>query len=539
MPPTRSTRNRVWSSQGQSRHLSALLLVGVLLTGIIATPTSTGAWFTAAKSVPSNSLTAARLQPVSGLSAVKTAAGVNLSWTSALQQPWASSNSVGAEPTYAVTRTLNGQSSPLGSTTNLSITDPYSKGVSITPVTYDAGSTFAGYVKNDGSVMLWGYDENGALGNGQNYNPTPQKASVPDNNPIISIAFASSTAVALSSNGSVWMWGYGALGCGGIARTPVQATMPNNVSPIAVSLAGDCTLLVLDNSGTVWARSGSSGQTSFSSIPLPGGLTVKQLTKSRTVLATDGTVWGWGPNSSGRLGNGTRSDSDTPVKAQNISLPIAQLSADASNVVALADRSSTYYAWGDNRWGQVGNGYSNFGNEGLYVTTPTAVSTPGVAWVEVQVSNYVATLRADDYTVWAMGSDRNERLGTDDKVSDYSNKPQKMPTPSGITPWRIFMGESESYYFDRSSSDLYGWGLAAEGGRAYFGNNDSSTQYYKTPKRVRSEAISAPPDPRVFCKSGENVNSDGYCVPTQNPEYSVSYKYQSWLSGPSVASPQN
>lgn len=540
MPPTRATGDRFQSNQSRRRHLAVTLLAGVLLAGTIAAPASTGAWFTAAKTLSSNSVAAATLQPVEGFSASKTSTGVNLGWTSALQQPWAVSNSVATEPTYTITRKLNGQSTTVGSTTDRSIADPYSKGVSVAPVTYDSGGTFAGYVKNDGTVMIWGYDTEGALGNGQVSNPTPQAVPIPSNNPIFSISFASSTAVALSSNGSVWMWGYGALGCNGVSQAPVRATMPEGVSPIAVSLAGNCVLLVLDKTGNVWQRSGSSGQTTFSKIALPGGRTVKQLTKSTTVLATDGSVWGWGQNGSGRQGNGTRTDSDTPVQAQNISLPITQLSADSSNVVALAERSGTFYAWGDNRWGQVGNGTSNFGNAGAYVTTPAAVTVSGYWWRESTVQNYVVTLVADDYSVWTIGSDKNERLGTDNNVSDYSNRPEKIPTPSGVTPWRVFIGFTQSYYFDRNTSDLYGWGLATEGGnRAYFGNNDTSTQYYKTPRKVQSNAISSPPDARLFCGDGETINSDGYCVPSQAPEYSISYTYQNWSSGASAVTPQN
>src|SRR5437879_5440609 len=83
-------------------------------------------------------------------------------------------------------------------------------------------------------------------------------------------------------------------------------------------------------------------------------------------LKSDGTVYAWGYNGEGELGNGTYTDSNTPVEVSGLSGVTA---IDGGVVHSLALKSDgTVYAWGWNAYGQLGNGTNTTSN------TPVAVS---------------------------------------------------------------------------------------------------------------------------------------------------------------------
>lgn len=71
-------------------------------------------------------------------------------------------------------------------------------------------------------------------------------------------------------------------------------------------------------------------------------------------LKSDGTVWSWGQNVLGQLGNGTTLQSDVPIPVNNLSLITAIVGGDAHSVALKSD--GTVWAWGGNPVGQLGNG---------------------------------------------------------------------------------------------------------------------------------------------------------------------------------------
>ncbi len=71
-------------------------------------------------------------------------------------------------------------------------------------------------------------------------------------------------------------------------------------------------------------------------------------------LKSDGTVWTWGRNDFGQLGNGTTSNSPTPVQVNNLSGVIA-IGAGGFHCLALRS-NGVVLAWGRNDFGQLGNG---------------------------------------------------------------------------------------------------------------------------------------------------------------------------------------
>ncbi len=111
---------------------------------------------------------------------------------------------------------------------------------------------------------------------------------------------------------------------------------------------------------------------------LPKGKTIVQVAsndESSYALASDGTVYSWGFNSNGQLGDGTNTNSNVPVAVKTTGTPmdgktIVQVAAGAPYSLALAS-DGTIYSWGNNSKGQLGNGTT------INYTVPVATSTTG------------------------------------------------------------------------------------------------------------------------------------------------------------------
>ncbi|MDQ1176606.1 hypothetical protein [Microbacterium sp. SORGH_AS_0421] len=544
MPPAAATyapRPR----QARGRRLATTLLMGVLATGVISTPAATGAWFTADKTVSSNSLTAATLQPVSGLKAVKSSTGVDVSWTSALQQPWATANSITTEPTYTVTRTIDGANPTTISTgTARSASDAYPPVSRIANVTFDSGNGIAGYIRYDGTVYMWGASNKGALGRPFSGSSRPQLVEIPTGNPMISISMSNESVVAVSSNGTLWGWGTAPkAGCTGEwTNSPVQIPLPSGVKPVAASAVGSCAILVVDSSGRLWQRGGTanSGEfaksgTSFRPVVLPGGRSVKQLTKAEKVLATDGTVWSWGgTNTYGDYGDGTQTAKDTPTQAR---IPdgviIGSISTDdQSSVVALSGYYDLY-VWGANTDGQLGTGNTTGYLTPFHLSAP--VSSP---IIDVKTGGRSTTILTRDLDIYTTGSNDSGRLGigslSPSQRSTFGNIGQaynvsKIAMSSGVSGQTFLYKEGNPY-------EVQGWGRNSNGtpGVSFMGYDDDSTTNYTA--RVTMFSIHTPYESSAkVCSNGASPDGGNYCVPSGTIEYSVTYLYQSWTAASAKA----
>jgi alpha-tubulin suppressor-like RCC1 family protein len=146
---------------------------------------------------------------------------------------------------------------------------------------------------------------------------------------------------------------------------------------------------------------------------LPGGVQVTALTSSwegSGALLADGDYYDWGYNAAGQLGDGTRRDSAVPVKV-GLPGPVTQVfqggsgKTNGQTVAILKDGS--VWAWGDNTRGQLGNGTT--ANSDL----PVRVHIPaGLIFVKVNSGGYTSFAIDSTGRLWAWGGNNNGQLGT-------------------------------------------------------------------------------------------------------------------------------
>lgn len=231
-----------------------------------------------------------------------------------------------------------------------------------------AGDTHSLAVKNDGSVWTWGDNTYGQLGDGTTTTrPTP--VQVHELSDVSAVVGGFYSSIALKNDGTVWAWGInsnGQLGDGSTTNhsTPVQVSGLSGISSIAVGPAGNH-ILALKNDGTVWAWGWNyygqlgDGTTTNRSTPVQvSNLSdVSQISNGYThslALKSDGTVWTWGSNGAGQLGDETRTNRSTPVQVSNLS-GVSAIAGGGSHSVALKN-DGTARAWGSNNYEQLGIG---------------------------------------------------------------------------------------------------------------------------------------------------------------------------------------
>lgn len=278
----------------------------------------------------------------------------------------------------------------------------------------DAGKSHLAVLKEDGSVWSWGDHTYGQLGAGTaSSSNAPLPIQLTSGNRLSKIAAISAGGyytVALDADGAVWSWGLNAYGQLGRSTTINKDASPLKVNiPAMVDIsAGESHVLAVDEMGDVWTwghnpygQLGRRTVSSYTEVPekVTGLSNVAAVAAGKdhsVILKKDGTVWAWGRNTYGQLGNGETADYNiTPKQISGLS-EIIEIAAGDNHTLALKQNRTSLLAWGRNISGQLGDGgYEN-------KLTPFLVK--GVDDIRsIAAGDNHTIIVKDDGTVWQWG----------------------------------------------------------------------------------------------------------------------------------------
>ena len=250
-------------------------------------------------------------------------------------------------------------------------------------------------IRIDGSAFTWGLNTSGQLGD----NTIVSKSS-----PVVvagywnDIIVGESNTVAIKENNTVFIWGYNFYGNLG------QSDTVNRSSPVQIGnnrfsnvMVGANNTTLLDPYGSLYtlgdARNGDLGLTQ------PIYYNWSQLSAGSHTMAirSDGTLWAWGLNTSGQLGDGTTVNKSIPVFIPG---SWNYVSAGLTHTVAVRN-DGTLWTWGLNSLGQLGD------NTSISRSSPVqiySVDSGATTWSVASAGALNSYAIKTDNTLWAFGS---------------------------------------------------------------------------------------------------------------------------------------
>lgn len=236
-------------------------------------------------------------------------------------------------------------------------------------------------------------------------------------------------SVVLKEDGTIYSWGSNSYGQLGNLRLLDQEKPEQEYTEAtdwsAISTRTNFTL-ALKEDGSLWGwGDNSEGELGnpYDIVPLPKPIDTNGTNISKwkqvsaggnhtVALGDDNTTWSWGKNSSGELGNASFEQSRTAVQEASTS-KWSFISAGFDHTVAIRD-DGTLWAWGNNGSGQLGD--NNTGNSNIPVQEASSVTT----WITIGAGNKCTFGIKDDGTLWTWGSNFGMRLGLDDSLDATS-----------------------------------------------------------------------------------------------------------------------
>jgi alpha-tubulin suppressor-like RCC1 family protein len=277
----------------------------------------------------------------------------------------------------------------------------------------------------NGDLYAWGQGSHGQLGDGRLHNSfgRPVRVRFPAGVKIKSIpgdVMPFDSALAIDTTGHVWGWGfnYGGELCRGSATAYTR--------PVRLPF------------GHVTAVAGAS---------------------DHAIYDAGGKLYTCGTNVFGELGDGSNKPSYVPVRVRHLSgMRISALVASYGNTGALL-KNGNYYDWGLDSRGQVGNGtIGHSANLPVKVSLPDRVTLASLGGSLGNNGQTLVMLANGDLFAW--GDDRYGQLG----IGTTGDEPSPVPfsAPAGVTYENLAVSGATSYAIS-TSGDVYAWGASSQG----------------------------------------------------------------------------
>jgi alpha-tubulin suppressor-like RCC1 family protein len=373
-----------------------------------------------------------------------------------------------------------------------------------TPVTTFAGGAdwkqvSCGYrhtaaVKTDGTLWAWGEGGSGRLGNNDSLNnrSTPVTTfSGGTNWKQVSCSYDFTTAV--KTDGTLWVWGNNSFSKLGNNETSAISRKATPITTFAgganwKQVSADCNtnsgigVAAVKTDGTLWLwGSNSNGQLGntdliLRSTPITtfvGGTNWKQVCYSdgSTLSLNDNGVnkllYGFGNNYYGNLGfaDGTSFKDVFPTQVEGNFSNWKQVSCSnitgGADPVAAIKTDGTLWVWGNS--GSLGT------NDTINKSTPVTTFAGGTNWNVVHCATNIMSAIKTDGTLWTWGTNSSAQLGTNDTI----NKSTPVTTFAGGTNWKQISSAGYSCAAIKTDGTLWVWGNNSSSSEGRLGTNDT------------------------------------------------------------------
>lgn len=352
--------------------------------------------------------------------------------------------------------------------------------VMIRPVMIAAANDCSFALGEDGSVWAWGWTEVLPL---RRERAPVRLGEVPE---FVAVESGCNHALGVKADGSVWAWGQGLsgqLGDGDHMRRMSAVPVGPGPAPAVKTAVGYYFSLALSQDGSVWAwgENGSGqlgdGEQWNRSLPVrvPGMTDVIDIDAGgfhSLAVKSDGTVWMWGVGYHAELGDDVPRGSRVPLQVPGLSGIVKVAAGKYHNLALKSD--GTVWAWGGGSWGELGNGAQG--------STGTAVHVTGLENITaIAAGGYSSVAVGADGRMWVWGQNwygQTGEAGPDKRLLPF-------PVPGLTDIVTVAAGESHVVALD-GEGGLWAWGRNHEGQLG-----DGSISQWKAPP-VRTIRLGAP-----------------------------------------------
>lgn len=281
-----------------------------------------------------------------------------------------------------------------------------------------SGTNTAFGIKSDGSLWTWGIGLDGVLGNNSNTHRSSPVQTVSTGTNWQQCAMGAFHAAAIKTDGTLWTWGF-------------NQTTVNGQGALGVPF------------GSPSARS-SPGQTTASG---SNWRSVACAAVAVAAIKTDGTLWLWGTNLFGHLGDNTIIHRSSAVQTVAGGNNWKQVAGGQEQFGAIKT-DGTLWMWGNATTGALGDGTQ------IHRSSPVQTIATGTDWRQITVGSFYVAAIKNNGTLWTWGNNSNGQLGDSTRI----HRSSPIQTVSGGTNWKTVGAAAETTYTIKTDGSLWAWG---------------------------------------------------------------------------------
>lgn len=271
-------------------------------------------------------------------------------------------------------------------------------------------------------------------------------------------------AAAVRSNGTAWAWGInncGQLGTGQVGSQSSPVSVIGGFTDWCQISAGGCHTAGLRKNGTIWTwgigTAGGLGDgtvvTKLSPVSIVGNITnwrdVSAGNTRTMALRSDGTLWGWGFNTAGNIGDNTVLNRSSPVSVVGGITDWCKFNSGREHVLAIRS-DGTLWSWGFNGSGELGHGTATTCNR----SSPVQVVGGFNDWCQVSGGNAISAAIRTNGSLWTWGFNSSGQLGQ----NCTANRCSPVSVVGGFTDWCQVSAGSTHMAAIRTNGTLWSWG---------------------------------------------------------------------------------